>query len=98
VDDVAYRRALASEVKRLVCLGQNGRDVLRGVSEGAWPGRLAATGSEAPDLVDYIMSPACPISAELTDFDKGDPLFITQWLVDSAKNAQDSPSGTQSAP
>jgi hypothetical protein len=32
--------------------------------------RLAATGAEAPALIDFIRSPACPVSAKLTDDDR----------------------------
>jgi hypothetical protein len=45
---------------------------LRGVSNSFLGGisRLAAAGREAPALIDHIMSPACPVSAALTEDDK----------------------------
>jgi hypothetical protein len=38
--------------------------------------RFAAAGSEAPALVDTIMSKDCPVSASLTEADKADLLQI----------------------
>ncbi|MGH6842600.1 MAG: hypothetical protein ACREDV_10995 [Methylocella sp.] len=40
--------------------------------------RLAATGREAPALVDFIMSKDCPVSAALTGDDKARLLQIKQ--------------------
>ena len=40
--------------------------------------RLAATGPEAPALLDFIMSKDCPVSVSLTDVDKADLLRIKQ--------------------
>ena len=51
---------------------------MRGVSHGGPFSRLAATGPEAPGLIDFIMSPACPVSASLTDADKSRLLRIKQ--------------------
>ena len=40
--------------------------------------RLAATGPEAPVLVDFITSKDCPVSASLTDADKAELLRIKE--------------------
>jgi uncharacterized protein YjbI with pentapeptide repeats len=68
--DEDYRKALAGVLKSIICAGDDESIfVLRGVSQGS-PGRLKATGTEGPALIDFIMSPACPVSAKLTDDDK----------------------------
>jgi hypothetical protein len=79
VEDPAYQQALATVLKELVCSGDDDAIyALRGqlpgtsgsqrVSDRPHP-RLAAAGPEAPALVDFIMSPACPVSGSLTDDD-----------------------------
>ena len=79
VDDAAYAKALAAELKALVCSG--GKDaiyVLRGLG---FRDRLAGTGPEAPALADFIMSKEsrdCPVSALLTDADKAELIRIKQ--------------------
>lgn len=76
VDDADYAKALAAELKVLVCSGD--RDtayVLRGIG---FEEQLVDTGPEAPKLVDFIMSKDCPVSASLTDADKAKLLRIKQ--------------------
>jgi uncharacterized protein YjbI with pentapeptide repeats len=76
VDDAAYAKALATELRMLVCSGGNDAAyVLRGLASNH---RLAATGSEAPTLVEAIMSKDCPVSASLTEADKARLLTIKQ--------------------
>jgi uncharacterized protein YjbI with pentapeptide repeats len=79
-DDVAYAKALATELRSLVCASDaNAIHILRGVVRGVLePDRLTSTGREAPALVDYIMSKDCPVSASLTDDDKAKLLKIKQ--------------------
>jgi uncharacterized protein YjbI with pentapeptide repeats len=102
VIDSHYAKALAAELKALVCSGDDdAAHVLRGLlpidglmiieeaastddpdrvsdlSSSIEP-RLAATGAEAPALVDFIMSKDCPASASLTDADKAKLLRIKQ--------------------
>jgi hypothetical protein len=72
--DEDYRKALAGTLKSIVCAGNDdGIFVLRGGAQGA-PGptssRLAAAGGEATALIDFIMSPACPVSTKLTAADR----------------------------
>ena len=54
--------------------------VLRGLASRNPGGnaRLTDAGSEAPALVDFIMSKDCPVSASLTDTDKAELLRIKQ--------------------
>ncbi len=40
--------------------------------------RLGETGTEAPRLIDFILSKDCPVSALLTEDDKGKLLVIKQ--------------------
>ncbi len=78
-DDAAYKKALASVLRQLVCgADENVIHILRGATRND---RLAATGSEAPALVDAIMS-NCPVSAALSEADKAKLLQIKQ---DAAK-------------
>jgi hypothetical protein len=46
--------------------------------------RLFATASEAPGLIDFIMSPACPVSASLSNVDRGELVGVKQWWVEHA--------------
>ena len=81
VDDAAYAKALAAELKTLVCsAGDDATYILRGLLRGAryHESRLEAAGVEAPALVDFIMSKDCPVSAALTDADKAELLRIRQ--------------------
>lgn len=75
-NDKDYRKALAGRLKSIVCTGYDDSIfVLRGIAgfpielNGRLP-RLAATGAEVTALIDFIMSPACPVSANLTDADR----------------------------
>jgi uncharacterized protein YjbI with pentapeptide repeats len=76
--DEDYRKALAATLKSIVCAGSDESIfVLRGISRRGVsrpgilrPSRLAVTGAEAPALIDFIMSPDCPVSAKLTDDDR----------------------------
>jgi uncharacterized protein YjbI with pentapeptide repeats len=82
VDDAAFAKALATELRELICAkdanaiyvlrGTLRKEPLRNVK------RLAETGREAPSLVDFIMSKDCPVSASLTDDDKAKLLKIKQ--------------------
>ncbi len=74
VDYAAYAKALATELRGLVCVEDvNAVYILRGIFASA---RLANTAREASALVDFIMSPKCPVSASLTDDDKAKLLEI----------------------
>jgi uncharacterized protein YjbI with pentapeptide repeats len=88
VDDSAFVKALAAELKPLVCSG--GDDaiyVLRGLLRRSQsnrplfgpvktPFRLQAVGPEAPALIDFILGKDCPVSASLTDADRATLLQI----------------------
>jgi hypothetical protein len=79
VGDAAYASALASELKALVCSGDDAVYVLRGLVKN---GRLTAAGLEAPKLIDDIINVGkgndCPVSSSLTDADKAALLGIKQ--------------------
>ena len=82
--DEDYSKALAEKLKSVVCARDDDSIfVLRGVSrEGVeLISRLAATDFEAPGLIDFIMSPACPVSAALTNEDKAQLLRIKQKAI-----------------
>jgi uncharacterized protein YjbI with pentapeptide repeats len=77
-NDADYAKALAAELKTLVCSGSKKTDdILRGLLRGTTGelllspesinSRLAETGAEAPALVDFIMSDGCPVAAPLTN-------------------------------
>ncbi len=74
VDDRDYARALASELKTLVCWGVD--DAIYAFHGNGFQDRLGAAGARAPaqvdfiDFIDFIMSKDCPVSASLTDADK----------------------------
>jgi len=75
-DDAAYRKALDTELRGLLCANDaTAIHVLRGIIGRS---RLAETGHEAPALVDFIMSKDCPVSTSLTDDDKAKLLKIKQ--------------------
>jgi hypothetical protein len=82
VDDAAYAKALATELRSLVCESDvNAIYILRGTLGGFLtfiPGVLAHTGRLAPALVDFIMSKDCPVSASLTADDNTKLLKIKQ--------------------
>jgi hypothetical protein len=76
VDDATYAKALAKELQGLVCANDaDAIHILRGVDRN---NRLAATGREAPALVEFIMSKDCPVSASLAEDDKASLLKIKQ--------------------
>ena len=54
--------------------------ILRGLTSlsPGYPSRLAATGPEAPALIDFIMSKDCLVSTALTDDDRADFMRIKQ--------------------
>jgi uncharacterized protein YjbI with pentapeptide repeats len=65
-----YKKALAGELKALACSGRAGASapyIVRGLVRN---GRIKATGTEAPGLVEAILKPDCPVSAALTESDK----------------------------
>ena len=74
-DETAYAKALAKELRRLVCESADPIYILRGTIKS---GRLAKTGPEAPALVDFIKSEKCPVSTSLTDDDKAFLMKIKQ--------------------
>jgi uncharacterized protein YjbI with pentapeptide repeats len=75
-DDQAYAKALAAELRNLVCSSDASLiHILRGILDSH---RLADTGREAPAVVDSIMSNDCPVSASLTEDDKARLLEIKQ--------------------
>jgi hypothetical protein len=83
VDDTAYAKALAKELRGLVCANDtNAIYILRGIMRTLPPGPLAATGPEASALVKSVMGndkdKPCPASAALTDDDKARLLEIRQ--------------------
>jgi uncharacterized protein YjbI with pentapeptide repeats len=80
VDEAAYAKALATELRGLVCASDaNAIHILRGLHGVAgYRGQLFKTGREAPALIDFIMSKDCPVSASLTDDDKAKLLEIKQ--------------------
>jgi hypothetical protein len=89
IGDATYAKALATELRNLVCASDTDvTHVLRGiireepvtllVKEGKSSARLADPGREAPALVDFIMSKDCPVSASLTDDDRAKLLEIKQ--------------------
>jgi hypothetical protein len=60
VDYEAFATALAKELRSLVCEADaDAIHILRGIASN---GQLAATGPEAPALIDLILSKDCPVS------------------------------------
>jgi hypothetical protein len=92
VEYLPYVKALAAVAKTTICSGDDAspdvlRGMMRGISARAVPiilSRLESTGSEAPALIDFIMSKDCPVSASLTDADKADLLRIKQDAIKKA--------------
>jgi uncharacterized protein YjbI with pentapeptide repeats len=82
VDDAAFAKALAKELRILVCESDsNAIFILRGIMRSLTvrpSSRLEATGREAPELIEFIMSKDCPVSASLTEDDKAKLLKIKQ--------------------
>jgi hypothetical protein len=83
VDEATFAKTLALVLKMLVCSGdENAGYVLRGLSSMVpTVNRILAIGSEAPALIDFIMSKDCPISTSLTDADKAKLLRIKQEAI-----------------
>ena len=95
VDDATYVKALATTLKALLCSGNDGSPYILhqlanqpvGTSytpalQASYKGnRLAATGAEAPALIDYIFSNNRPASASLTQTDKARLLEIKQEAI-----------------
>jgi hypothetical protein len=76
VDDAAFQKVLATELRSLVCASDtNAIYILRGTMKSD---RLAETGREAPALVDFVLSKDCPVSTALTGDDKAKLLKIKQ--------------------
>ncbi len=76
IEDAAYKKALATELRGLVCESDaHAIYILRSMITSF---RLGYTGREAPALVDFIMSKDCPVSGALTDDDKTKLLKIKQ--------------------
>ncbi|MGQ0445412.1 MAG: pentapeptide repeat-containing protein [Beijerinckiaceae bacterium] len=76
-NDDAYQKALADELKKLVCSGDTSASYI--VQRLVETGRIADTGPYASRLIDSILAPACPVS--LTEQDKAK-------LQEPAKKAQ----------
>lgn len=74
VDGGAYQKALAFQLESLVCSwDESSSYVVRGLATTCSEeelSRIAETGPYAPDLIDSILAPACPVSATLADEDK----------------------------
>jgi hypothetical protein len=88
VSTATYPEALARELKTLICSGA--RDtiyVLRGLlrSDPNSNSRFADTGSEAPTLVDSVLSKDCPASASLTADDNASLLQVMQAAIENAR-------------
>jgi hypothetical protein len=68
VDETAYKKSLADQLKSLACSGdKNTAYIVRGLIANA---RIKDTDAKAPDLVKAILKPDCPVSAALTEADK----------------------------
>lgn len=95
----AYAKALATEVKEIVCSDYDAvvaLPILRALlppgpasagrfSVSILAGRLNETGSEAPALVDSILSKDCLVSSTLTDPDRAKLLLIKQAATKAGK-------------
>ncbi|SDR31471.1 Uncharacterized protein YjbI, contains pentapeptide repeats [Rhizobiales bacterium GAS113] len=82
IDDAAHAKALAAELRTLVCSGDD--DSIYGLRGLLRSRRLAAVGAAAPALIDFIMSKDCPVSASLTDADKARLLQIKRHAIKEA--------------
>jgi hypothetical protein len=85
IDDSAYAKALAEELKKLVCSGDDDAIYVLNRLPISPSDRLLATAQETPKLIDFILSRDCPVSAALTDTDKGELLQIKQNAVERAE-------------
>ncbi len=98
-DDVAFEQELAKLLRRLICAPEaDAIHILRGLqieSFSSSRSRLAATGREAPALIDDILQGNnCPVSAALTDADK----HRLQWIKAEALKNNSEPPDTAKAP
>ncbi|HEX9169111.1 MAG TPA: pentapeptide repeat-containing protein [Roseiarcus sp.] len=88
VDDAAYSKALALSLKTIVCSGHiDAINVLRGLLGAPIAhskSRLEATGPAAPELIDFITSKNCPVSAALTAADHAALLQIKNRIMSEA--------------
>jgi uncharacterized protein YjbI with pentapeptide repeats len=67
-DHGAYQKALADQLKSLVCSkGENSAYIVRGLIANE---RIKDTGDQAPGLVEAILTPDCLVSAALTQDEK----------------------------
>jgi uncharacterized protein YjbI with pentapeptide repeats len=80
----AFSKAVAETLKSTICDSDDDAIfILRGLLQDPAPtNRLRATGSEAPQLIAHIMSPACPVSAKLTEKDKARLLEIKRYAIE----------------
>jgi Pentapeptide repeats (8 copies) len=89
VDDLTYGEKLATVLKALVCSNdQNAIYVLRmflRTVQDAGLSRIVAAGREAPAVVDFIMSPSCPLSGSLTDDDRAKLAQIKEEIAAAPK-------------
>jgi uncharacterized protein YjbI with pentapeptide repeats len=85
VDRQAYAKALAKALRTLVCSGgDDALFILRGLfyTPVEEISRLRAAGSEAPALVDFIMSKDCSVSSLLTADDRAKLLGLKRRPID----------------
>jgi hypothetical protein len=83
VDQVVYAQALAKILGDLVCSKDSDRiDVLHGLLGSS---RFLQAGGEMPVLAKRIASAECPVSAALTEADKGALATASKDAVASAK-------------
>jgi uncharacterized protein YjbI with pentapeptide repeats len=70
-DRVVYEKALADEVKKIVCSNRyDALYIVRGLIQPPSDSRIEDAGAQAPGLVNAILKPDCPVSAALTDADR----------------------------
>ncbi len=68
VGETAYKKSLANQLKSLACSGDEFAPyTVRGL---VWNDHIKDTGAQAPGLVEAILDPKCPVSADLTEDDK----------------------------
>jgi uncharacterized protein YjbI with pentapeptide repeats len=80
--DEGYRKALAGMLKSIVCDAGDDDSIfaLRSIWQAS---RFRDAGDKAPALIDFIMSPACPVSTKLTD---GDRTILLKTKQDAIEN------------
>jgi hypothetical protein len=68
VDEATYQKSLADQLKSLACSeDESAHYIVHGLIAN---GRIKETSANAPDLVEAILKPDCPVSAALTEADK----------------------------